>query len=65
MDKTKRRWCKMSDFEDWLNNTKNLLDLSEEIGANWALVSRFLVSYLKKHGFTVLSEREIEKIRKG
>ena len=54
---------KAKDFAEWLRDPDHLVDLSVDIGANWALVKRFLISALEKHGFYVLSEREIEALK--
>ncbi len=51
------------DFKEWLGDTKNLKELSDEIGANWVLVQRFLTETLAENGFFVLSEQEIEKLK--
>ena len=53
------------DFETWLQQPKNLKNLSDEIGANWALVKRFLTVTLLESGFYVLSKKEIEELKKG
>ena len=63
-DEHYKKYVLHSDFEKWLEKTENLRDLSDEIGANWVLVKRFLTWFLAEHGFYVLSEREIEKLQK-
>lgn len=50
------------DFEEWLKDPKNLRELSDEIGANWALVERFITEVLAENGFFVLSKREVEEL---
>ena len=52
------------DFEAWLIERKNIKDLSDSIGANWYLVKYNLTDSLEKHGFFVLSKREIEMLKK-
>ena len=54
-----RKGCSHGDFAEWLGKPANLRELSDEIGANWVLVRRFLSSFLAEHGFYICSEREI------
>ena len=58
------KMVEIKDFVEWLSEPENLRELSDEIGANWVLVKRFLVWELMENGFYVLSKREIEAIKR-